>query len=210
MIEMKGFFTKLIKNPIFINLILIAVASCVLVFVVLKWLDHYTHHNEAVSVPDVKGLKMEEAAAFFQNNNLRYNVIDSVYSKDVPPGSIVELVPSAGSKVKEGRIVFVTINAMTSQMAIIPEVEDLSFRQAYALLKSLGFSSVEIKYVPGLYKDLAIAVELNGNVIPDGDRVHLTAPLTLTVSSGDAAPLDSLELDSIPIEPLNSDIESWF
>lgn len=187
-----------------------AVASCVLLFVVLKWLDQYTHHNEAVVVPDVKGLELDEAAAFLHNNHLRYNVIDSVYSKDVAPGSVVELVPAAGSKVKEGRIVFVTINAMTAQMAIIPEVEDLSFRQAYALLKSRGFTTIEIKYVPGLYKDLAIAVEVNGEEIPYGDRIHLTAPLTLTVSSGDAFPPDSLELDSIPIEPLNSDIESWF
>ena len=55
----------------------------------------------------------------------------------------MELVPGVGSKVKEGRIVFVTINALTSQMAVIPEVEDLSFRQAYALLRARGFSSVE-------------------------------------------------------------------
>ncbi|MDL2222383.1 PASTA domain-containing protein, partial [Parabacteroides sp. OttesenSCG-928-N08] len=61
-------------------------------------------------------------------------MIDSVFSKDVAPGSVVELVPKAGSKVKEGRIVFVTINALTAQMGRIPEVEDLSFRQAYALL----------------------------------------------------------------------------
>lgn len=41
-------------------------------------------------------------------------------------------------------------------MAVIPEVEDLSFRQAYALLRARGFSSVEIEYVPGDYKDLAM------------------------------------------------------
>ena len=100
-------------------------------------------------VPDVKGMKLEDAAEFFGNNKLRYNVIDSVFSKDVAPGSIVELVPGVGSKVKEGRIVFVTINALTSQMAVIPEVEDLSFRQAYALLRARGFSSVEIEYGDG-------------------------------------------------------------
>ena len=96
-------------------------------------------------------------------------MIDSVFSKDVAPGSIVELVPGVGSKVKEGRIVFVTINALTSQMAVIPEVEDLSFRQAYALLRARGFSSVEIEYVPGDYKDLAMGVELNGRTLLKGD-----------------------------------------
>lgn len=152
---MSNFFVKLIKNPFVINLLLVIVVSCGVVYGVLAWLDSYTRHNQAVVVPDVKGMKLEDAAEFFGNNKLRYNVIDSVFSKDVAPGSIVELVPGVGSKVKEGRIVFVTINALTSQMAVIPEVEDLSFRQAYALLRARGFSSVEIEYVPGDYKDLA-------------------------------------------------------
>ena len=156
-------------------------------------------------------MKLEDAAEFFGNNKLRYNVIDSVFSKDVAPGSIVELVPGVGSKVKEGRIVFVTINALTSQMAVIPEVEDLSFRQAYALLRARGFSSVEIEYVPGDYKDLAMGVELNGRTLLKGEHVPLTAHLVLKVSRGDPNMLpDSLALDSIPVEPLDSDIENWF
>lgn len=141
---MNNFFVKLIKNPYVLNLLLAVIVACGLIYGTLKWLDKYTRHNEAVVVPDVKGLRVEEAAEFFKNNNLRYNVIDSVFSKDVSPGAIVELVPSAGSKVKEGRIVFITVNAMTSQMATIPEVEDLSFRQAYALLRARGFENVEI------------------------------------------------------------------
>ena len=71
--------------------------------------DSYTRHNQAVVVPDERN-EAEDAAEFFGNNKLRYNVIDSVFSKD-GSGSIVELVPGVGSKVKEGRIVFVTINA---------------------------------------------------------------------------------------------------
>ena len=95
------------------------VVGCALIYGTLAWLDYYTRHNEAVIVPDVKGLSMNEAKSFFDNTGLRYNVIDSVFSNDVNPGAIVEVVPEPGSKVKEGRIVFVTINALTAQMAII-------------------------------------------------------------------------------------------
>lgn len=208
---MSKFLVKLIKNPFVANLTVAAIVTCAVIWGVLHWLDVYTRHNEAVIVPDVKGMKLEEAEAFFRNNGLRYNVIDSVFSKDVAPGSIVELVPGAGSKVKEGRIVFVTINALTSQMAMIPEVEDLSFRQAYALLRGRGFNTIEIKYVPGDYKDLAIGVELNGRALHKGEHVLLTAPLTLKVSSGDAEVLpDSLDIDSIPVEELESEVEDWF
>lgn len=82
---MKDFLVKLIKNPYVLNLLLAVVVACALVFGALKWLDSYTRHNEAVVVPDVKGLGMEEAAEFFKNSNLRYNVIDSVFSKDENP-----------------------------------------------------------------------------------------------------------------------------
>lgn len=210
---MKDFLVKLIKNPYVLNLLLAVVVACALVFGTLKWLDSYTRHNEAVVVPDVKGLGLEEATEFFKNSNLRYNVIDSVFSKDVKPGAVVELVPMAGSKVKEGRIVFVTVNALTSQMATIPEVEDLSFRQAYAILRARGFEKIEIEYVPGDFKDLAIGVELHGRVLQKGEHVPLVAPLVLKVSSGDAEmPADSLGLpnDSVPVESLDSEEENWF
>ena len=207
---MNNFFVKLIKNPYVLNLLLAVVVACALIYGTLVWLDKYTRHNEAVVVPDVKGLKIEEAAEFFKNNNLRYNVIDSVFSKDVSPGAIVELVPSAGSKVKEGRIVFITVNALTSQMATIPEVEDLSFRQAYALLRARGFENVEIEYVPGDFKDLAASVDLRGRTLEKGEHVPLTAPLILKVSSGEAEVLPEDSLSTMPVESLDSEEENWF
>ena len=207
---MNNFFVKLIKNPYVLNLLLAVVVTCGLIYGTLKWLDKYTRHNEAVVVPDVKGLKVEEAAEFFKNNNLRYNVIDSVFSKDVSPGAIVELVPSAGSKVKEGRIVFITVNALTSQIATIPEVEDLSFRQAYALLRARGFENVEIEYVPGDFKDLAVSVDLRGRTLEKGEHVPLTAPLILKVSSGEAEVLPEDSLSTMPVESLDSEEENWF
>ena len=187
------------------------VATCGIFYGVLSWLDTYTRHNQAIVVPDVKGMKLEDAIPFLENNHLRYNVIDSVFSKDVAPGAIVEIVPSVGSKVKEGRILFFTINALTSQMAMIPDIEDQSFRQAYALLRARGFNSVEIEYVAGEYKDLAVSVEHDGRTLTKGELIPLTSPLVLKVSSGDPnfSP-DSLALDSIPVEQLNSDIEKWF
>ncbi|MDD2437597.1 MAG: PASTA domain-containing protein [Massilibacteroides sp.] len=207
---MNKFLAKLIKNPFFVNFLLMLAVLLLVLFGTLKWLSHYTRHNEVVLVPDVKGLTIEDAASFFENNGLRYHIIDSVFSKDVAPGTIVELTPNVGSKVKEGRIVFVTLNALTSQVETIPDVEDMSFRQAYALLRARGFDAVEIKYVPGDFKDLAIAVELRGRVLKAGEKVPLTSPLVLKVSNGEDELLeDSLNLEE-PVKPLNSEDENWF
>lgn len=208
---MKNFLVKLIKNPFFINILLMFAVLVLVIFGTLNWLDKYTRHNEVVVVPDVKGLTMEDAASFFENNGLRYNIIDSVFSKDVAPGTIVELKPIAGAKVKEGRIVFITLNALSSQMETIPDVEDMSFRQAYALLRARGFESVEIEYVPGDFKDLVIAVELRGRVLKSGEKVPLISPLILKVSNGEdeVLPEDSLGLEQ-PVRSLDSEDENWF
>ncbi len=218
---MKNFLIKIIKHPFFITLVVAVIVSCVLLYGTLKWLESYTHHNEAVIVPDVKGLKLEDAATFIQSSGLRYNVIDSVFSNSVAPGAIVEIAPAVGSKVKEGRILFITVNALTSQMARIPEVEDLSFRQAYAILKSLGFESVEIEYVPGVYKDLAIGVTSGGRLLNTDDMVQLAAPLILMVSNGQTQMFseDSVYIQEAippltpgqePVRQLDSEVETWF
>ena len=93
---MSNFITRLIKHPFIISLLLMIIVTCGIFYGALSWLDTYTRHNQAVVVPDVKGMKLEDAIPFLDNNHLRYNVIDSVFSKDVAPGAIVEVVPSVG------------------------------------------------------------------------------------------------------------------
>jgi beta-lactam-binding protein with PASTA domain len=170
--------------PIAYHLVAALLVAGILLFLVLKGLNTYTRHNKAVVIPDVKGMQVKEAALFFENNGLRYSVVDSIYSREVAPGAIVDVFPVAGSKVKEGRIVSLTLNATDVEKAAIPDVADLSFRQAHALMQAQGFSSIEIRYVPGTYRDLAIAVELNGKELASGERVPLTSALVLKVSNG--------------------------
>jgi beta-lactam-binding protein with PASTA domain len=203
---MKNFLIKWGKRPFTVHLLSAMLVSCVLIYVTLKWLDAYTLHNKAVIVPDIKGLQIEEAEPFLHGNGLRYSIIDSVFLKNVQPGAIVELTPTVGSKVKEGRIIFLTVNALASKTEAIPDVRDLSFRQAYALLKARGFESVEIEYVSGRYKDLAIGVALYGRLLEEGERVQLTAPVILKVSNG----MEMEESDSLSVIPPDSDTETWF
>lgn len=210
---MKDFLVKLIKNPYVLNLLLAVVVACALVFGTLKWLDSYTRHNEAVVVPDVKGLGMEEAAEFFKNSNLRYNVIDSVFSKDVKPRCDCRAGPD-GRFEGEGR----TYRVRHRECAHFADGDNPGSGRpfvpaAYAILRARGFEKIEIEYVPGDFKDLALGVELHGRVLQKGEHVPLTAPLVLKVSSGDAEmPADSLGLpdDSVPVESLDSEEENWF
>lgn len=215
---MKRFLDKLVRLPLWYHLLFAVILSCILLVVTLKWLEVYTRHNQAVIVPDVKGLSVDRAADFLKKSGLRYSVIDSVFSKEAAPGAIVEITPTAGSKVKEGRIIFVTVNAQTAQMGSVPEVTDLSLRQAYALLRARGFENVETKYIDGEYRDLALRVESMGRTLNPNEMVSLNSAVVLIVSNGYTEPFreDSInsinieEIDSIPAETIANDDENWF
>jgi beta-lactam-binding protein with PASTA domain len=195
----KNIHEQLMNMPIIFHLVAAIFVLFILLFFVLKGLDVYTHHNKAVIVPDVKGLQIEEAALFFENTGLRYHVIDSVFSKKVTPGAIVEVTPLIGTKVKRGRIISVTLNAKDVERATIPDVWEISVRQADAQIRARGFSSVEIKYVPGEHRDEVVGVELNGKALKPGESVPLSSALVLKVSEGNRDS-DPDETDSVQTE----------
>ena len=176
---------KILKDyPVLLHLVSAVAVFMIIIFIAFHGLSVYTLHNKAIVIPDVKGLLMADAAVFLENQGLRYTVIDSVYTKNVRPGAIAEIIPAIGSKVKKGRILFITLNAHTVQMAAIPNIKDFSLRQGEAQIHAQGFTSVTIKYVQGPYRDLIIDVEYQGKDLTPGELVPLSAELTLKVGNG--------------------------
>ncbi|MDR0427365.1 MAG: PASTA domain-containing protein [Dysgonamonadaceae bacterium] len=200
-----------IINNIFIrNILLAAIVFLLLVFAVLKWLDSYTQYGSQVEIPNVKGMLITDAIPFFEQRSLRYEVIDSAYVKNKAPGSILETTPPIGAYVKQNRIIYITVNAATAQMLIVPLVKDMSQRQAEAMLKSIGFESVTVMEVPGVFKGLALSVEAKGRTLNQGDKLPADTPLTLLVSSGSEGntfPEESNPQDSLLFVTPD---ESWF
>ena len=205
---MISYIKKLFGLPVIIHLLVIICLSFVVVYVALKYIDTYTNHSQAVLVPDIRGLQIEDAAPLLELKQLRYTIIDSIYLKDTRPGAIVELLPEVNERVKKNRIIYITINAKSEESAPIPDVTDISFRQAFAYLKSLGFNNVEEKYVSGEYRDLTVGVEYNGQLVNSGTRVPLTANLILVISNGSNEPHDSTTIEE-KSENTESD-ENWF
>ncbi|MDR3060981.1 MAG: PASTA domain-containing protein [Dysgonamonadaceae bacterium] len=201
---MKKFWNFIWSNP-YIRNILVAMGILFALVIITLWIiSIYTQHGRAVVVPDAKGLQVEEAAPFFEKNTLRYEVIDSSFIRNAAPGSIVEMMPQAGTKVKENRIIYLTINAFSTQMFTIPEVKDLSQRQAIAMLSAIGFEHLNVEMVDGIYRDLVVGLKANGKVVNAGDKLPIKSRLVLLVSSGNT----STESDSIMIETTSD--ESWF
>jgi beta-lactam-binding protein with PASTA domain len=180
----KEFFSFKQNNYFWKNIIAMVVAVMVLMFCVLKWLDIYTHHGNAISVPDVKGVSVNEAKAILKNHGLESAVVDSNYVKSMPAGCVLELLPAAGEAVKKGRIIYLTVNTGNVPMYSVPDVADnSSARQARARMVAAGFKLTEDESIAG-EKDWVYGVKYNGRELRHGDKVPAGATLTLLVGNG--------------------------
>jgi beta-lactam-binding protein with PASTA domain len=83
-------------------------------------------------------------------------------------------------------------------MLTVPEVMDLSQRQALALLKSSGFENIQVKTVPFAYEDLVVGLEYNFREVRAGTKIPASALLTLKVSSGTGNDDNTERTDSVP------------
>lgn len=166
------------------NMAAFVAISAILIVLVLFGLKGYTRHNDVITVPDVVSLTPEEASAFFQKKGLRYKVVDSMFVRTKLRGTILDQKPIPGSNVKQNRIIFLTINARSSETVTLPDVKDFSQRQAVATLEGMEIKVAGIDYVPSEFRDLVLAVRYNGSTIPAGFKLTKGSSVTLTVGQG--------------------------
>lgn len=180
----KEFFRKLTSRYLIGNLVAMA-AVVALLCVGLKFgLAAYTHHGEAISVPDVRHRLFNDARALLEGAGLDIVVTDTGYVKTLPADCILEQTPAAGYKAKAGHVVYVTVNASHSPTLVIPDIIDnSSYREAKAKLIAMGFKLSEPRLIPG-EKDWVYGVTVNGRHLNVGDRVPVDAKLVILVGDG--------------------------
>lgn len=212
MVTFKDFFSFKNNRFFWLNLIAMIVVVIAIALGTLKWLDNYTHHGEAVVVPNVKGLPIRQAESEIYKQSLRSVTLDSNYVKGMTPGAVLEQNPAGGAKVKEGRTIYLTINMDSAPKVSVPDIMDnSSLRQAEAKLRALGFKVTEPKYISG-ERDWVYSVTYKGRTLNAGDKIPHEAVLTLHVGNGsDSMINDSTLIDSTAI---GNDIpvidKSWF
>jgi len=192
---MSNFFKKLTSPIVYWNLIMLVVVSIVLLIVLWFWMKDFSHHSESVEVPQVKGMLLADAEYELEKQGMVVVVSDSSYNRDLPAGTVLEMTPVAGSKVKTGRNIYLTINTRNAPTLPIPDIADnCSLREAEARLKSLGFKLGPIEYAPG-DKDWVLSVKCKGRTVMTGDRVEIDCPITLVVGNNNDGIGDDFEDD---------------
>lgn len=174
------------------------------------WIADITRHGDEVTVPDVTGLQARYALEQLQASNLEGIVVDSTYCETIAPGEVLDQQPKAGSMVKSGREIHLTVNNMCAPLLPLPDLADNSSRhQAEMKLRAMGFKVTEPEMTSG-DKDWVYGVKCAGRNVVTGQRVPVDAPITLVVGDGstnpDYEPVDTLATDDSIIDDIINDL----
>ena len=197
------FFGKFKSLYLWGNLAAMLVVIILLFFCLKWWMSSYTHHGQKVEVPNVLAKDYKVAEELLTENGLQIKNVGTTYVEDMPGGYVVVQTPAAGAEVKEGRIIYVTVNSLTVPRERIPNIIDnCSYREAQAKLIALEFQLTEPRMVDGP-KDWVMGIQCNGRNVQNGDSVAKKSLLTLVIGNGSFSMGGEMEeLPDLPTEDM--------
>ena len=153
----------------------------VLIVGAVIFLDVVTKHNQELLVPDLSNMTVEEAQAEASLNDMVIDVTDSVFVKRMKRGTVYRQNPAPGSKVKSGRRIALTINAVNAKKITMPNLVGFSMRQAKAELLSRGLILGRLIYVQDMATNNVLRQLYNNNEIAPGTMIDSESVVDLVL-----------------------------
>lgn len=180
----QSWLSFLLTKTFYKNLSLSLAFVVLIIITILIALRFYTRHDDLIELPNFNGLDIQKVDSILVEKSLRYIIIDSVFNSELPPLSIIDQDPIAGSFVKEDRRIYLTIVAKRKKQVQIPHLVDLSLRRAVSKLKALGLEVGSLSFVPDMAKNAVLKQLLNGKEIEFGTTVSVGTSIDLVVGDG--------------------------
>jgi beta-lactam-binding protein with PASTA domain len=176
---------KFLSGKIFYKHLAYAIGGViVMLFLTFLILKVYTHHGQTLSVPDFKGLFMEEVYIKAKKSKMRIEVSDSVFNNHLPKGTVIEQNPIAGFKVKKNRRIFLIVNAFNPEKVKMPNIVGVSHRQAEAVLKNAGLEIGRLIHIPDIAVNNVLKQKFNNNEIKEGELIPKGSKIDLVLGMG--------------------------
>ena len=176
-------FNFLTKKAFYINLLIIIALVIIIIEVAFFSLKGYTRHGDEIVVPDFVGLNCDSVLEQY-SDVFHFVMLDSVYSKSYPEGSFYQQDPLPNSNVKKGRNLYYVKVSEAPEKVVMPNLRNLSLRQALVSLKANGLKVSELEYVEHFAKNAVVNQYFKGNVIEPGTEIIKGSAVKLHVGYG--------------------------
>ena len=139
----------------------------------------YTNYGHGITVPDVTRVPLENATERLEARGLRHELVAKRSNEAFPPDFVIDQTPNAGVIVKPNRKIYITINTTTTPTVAVPEVQDLSLRNAIIQLENSGLQVGNVTYESSRFRNSVLRQS-----IPSGRRVTQNTTVDLIVGDG--------------------------
>lgn len=151
-----------------------------------------TLHGRSVPVPDFTGKTVEQSRLLAEKSDMKIVVVDSVFVSKVPRGTTYRQNPLAGTNVKKGRTVYLTVNAVGEKRVVMPNLVGLSLRQAKSELLSGGFDMGELIYESDIATNNVLRQLFCGETVEPGTLLPSDSVIDLVLGRSDADALTNV------------------
>lgn len=200
-------FFGFLTTKTFLKQVLYAIiALIVLSFIILWWLRMTTNHGEQIKVPNLAKLSLDKVEDVLDENDLRYEILDSAnYNPEYPKYSVIEQIPKAGKFVKEDRKIYLTLNPSGYRRIPVPNVLGKTLRQAEPTLVATGFNIGKISKRPHI-SDQVLQLRYKGENLEVGTELEKTSSIDLIVGDGSLNRVQEIN-DDLEGDDLNNESE---
>lgn len=182
-------FKKLYKeHPVWADILQGVALSVLIVIAVLLLLRVFTRHGKEYGVPDMTGRSAEEVALYEADSNayrFHFIVNDSIFVPDTEGGTVLSQDPKPGQLVKKGRKIYLSVSTVTPPQVEMPNLIDLSLRQAENMLRTCNLRLGQVVYKQSRFVNAVLEQRYKGRVIQQGMRIPYNAEITLVVGKSE-------------------------
>lgn len=139
----------------------------------------YTNYNEGVTVPDITQVSLEEAEERLSDYGLRFEVAERRSNSAYPADYVIDQMPASAEIVKPNRKIYLTVNTVTNPTVQVPDVVNLSYRNAQIQLENYGLQVGTVSYESSRFKNSVLRQS-----IPPDEEVPKGTLVDLAVSDG--------------------------
>lgn len=188
-------FLRFLFSKKFLKHLLIAIGiTAVLIWATLYSLSWYTKHDNYIIVPDFRTLFVQDVLGNPDNSDYQFSVVDSIFDPDKPGGFILSQDPFPGSKVKTNRTIYFTISSIIPEKTTMPDLRDLTLRQAQSMLESAGLKLGRLLYIRSFDEDAVQNQLFERKPIQPGTQLNKGSVIDLTIGMG--AKAEEMKVDS--------------
>ena len=155
--------------------VLVVVGIIVLGFM-LGW---FGGNSDEIEVPDFVGKTFEEAQQIAEEAGLTIEQGEDVYSPDQEEGYISSQIPTAGSKVSEGKLITVYVSKGKKD-GVVPKLVGMDYKEAQEYLETYGFELGIVKTETNTAPENQIIAQS----VAEGTSAEKGTKIDVTVSDG--------------------------